>query len=257
MFMAPGYASRTVLKRTRKDFVSREIERGAMSQADTKAAVLIGGDDLAFEGMKSLLVRNGFEIVGSASRLGDIDVSAARAARNLLVIVDVPGRDGAALKVLLGVRGCFADACVVLLLDGFQEIVDLLPRTLTANAILDRNASCEILVKTLRVAMAGYGVISPIYVGIREDTSEKFCNSLKGGTRVDVPANLSHREHEIIGFIAQGLSNKLIARRLSISEATVKIHVRGILRKINARNRTQAAIWLLHSDFGRSAVAAG
>jgi two-component system, NarL family, nitrate/nitrite response regulator NarL len=63
---------------------------------------------------------------------------------------------------------------------------------------------------------------------------------------------LSSREHDILCYISEGASNKLIARRFDITEGTVKIHVKTILRKIGASNRTQAAIWAMnHSSLIR------
>jgi two-component system, NarL family, nitrate/nitrite response regulator NarL len=61
-------------------------------------------------------------------------------------------------------------------------------------------------------------------------------------------ALLSTREKQILDCLARGLSNKLIARQLDMAEATVKVHVRTLLRKLKAKNRTQAAIWSLRSD---------
>src|SRR5437762_1202574 len=60
---------------------------------------------------------------------------------------------------------------------------------------------------------------------------------------------LSERERQIILCLARGQSNKLIARQCQISEATVKVHIKTILRKTRARNRTQAAIWAVESGF--------
>jgi two-component system, NarL family, nitrate/nitrite response regulator NarL len=57
---------------------------------------------------------------------------------------------------------------------------------------------------------------------------------------------LSSREHDILCYISEGASNKVIARRFDITEGTVKIHVKTILRKIGASNRTQAAIWAMN-----------
>ena len=54
---------------------------------------------------------------------------------------------------------------------------------------------------------------------------------------------LSARERFILGCILEGDSNKAIARKIEVSEATVKVHVRSIMRKIRVLNRTQAAIW--------------
>ena len=58
-------------------------------------------------------------------------------------------------------------------------------------------------------------------------------------------ARLSPREKEILSHLVAGRSNKLIARHLSIAEATVKVHLKSVQRKIRVENRTQAAIWAL------------
>jgi two-component system nitrate/nitrite response regulator NarL len=55
--------------------------------------------------------------------------------------------------------------------------------------------------------------------------------------------SLSAREAEILSSLMEGTPNKLIARKLHVTEATVKVHVKAILRKIGAANRTQAALW--------------
>ncbi len=68
---------------------------------------------------------------------------------------------------------------------------------------------------------------------------------------------LSQREASILGHLVQGASNKVIAYQLKITEATVKVHVKAILRKIQVRNRTQAAIWALnHQTASKSLHAA-
>jgi two-component system nitrate/nitrite response regulator NarL len=57
--------------------------------------------------------------------------------------------------------------------------------------------------------------------------------------------SLSEREQQIVDRLARGLSNKHIARELDISETTVKVHVKSLLRKIRMNNRTQVAIWAM------------
>ncbi len=71
-----------------------------------------------------------------------------------------------------------------------------------------------------------------------------------GESAVSAPANdfasvssLSGREAQILHFLTKGASNKLIARNLGVAEATVKVHIKAILRKVKAANRTQAAMW--------------
>jgi len=58
--------------------------------------------------------------------------------------------------------------------------------------------------------------------------------------------SLSERECQILGCLVSGLPNKTIARNLNMAEATVKVHLKTLLRKINVKNRTQAAIWGLN-----------
>jgi DNA-binding CsgD family transcriptional regulator len=59
---------------------------------------------------------------------------------------------------------------------------------------------------------------------------------------------LSPREAEILQILRDGLSNKMIARRLGISEATVKVHLKALMRKISVTNRTQVALWAINNE---------
>jgi two-component system nitrate/nitrite response regulator NarL len=59
--------------------------------------------------------------------------------------------------------------------------------------------------------------------------------------------DLSDRERSILRCLVDGAANKVIGRNLGITEATVKVHVKSILRKLNLTNRTQAAIWVVNN----------
>jgi two-component system nitrate/nitrite response regulator NarL len=61
---------------------------------------------------------------------------------------------------------------------------------------------------------------------------------------------LSEREEQVLRDLVKGLPNKTIARKRDIAEATVKVHLKSILRKIRMANRTQAAIWALANGYG-------
>lgn len=68
---------------------------------------------------------------------------------------------------------------------------------------------------------------------------------------------LTEREREIVALLANGLSNKEIARNLSISDATVKVHIKNLLRKLNLKSRLEAAVWALQNpEFRRLAESA-
>lgn len=68
-----------------------------------------------------------------------------------------------------------------------------------------------------------------------------------------IAPQLSPREQSILQCLIEGNSNKGIARKINIAEATVKVHVKAILRKIRVQNRTQAAIWGMNNGSPRPA----
>jgi two-component system nitrate/nitrite response regulator NarL len=70
-------------------------------------------------------------------------------------------------------------------------------------------------------------------------------NGREHAGRGNAPQQLSERERQILSCLTRGESYKLIARNCSIAEATVKVHLKTILRKIAVSNRTQAALWAL------------
>jgi two-component system nitrate/nitrite response regulator NarL len=72
-----------------------------------------------------------------------------------------------------------------------------------------------------------------------------------------VRAPLSARECQILNCLEMGLPNKVIARNLDMAEATVKVHLKSVLRKINAGNRTQAAVWAMNNRQNLSAGSCG
>lgn len=115
-----------------------------------------------------------------------------------------------------------------------------------AQGYIVKDIECEPLVASLKLLFLGQRVAPSHLI---EELSTKARNSemlpaigLKSDKDVN-DANLSSREMDVICCLMAGLPNKVIARRLDLSEATVKVHVKAILRKLDVGNRTQAAIW--------------
>lgn len=108
---------------------------------------------------------------------------------------------------------------------------------LGVRAVLPRRATAEEIMHTVVAAAAGLVVLHPEVV-------DALLPILPSTTRpvddADPVQALTGREIEVLGMLAQGLGNKAIARRLTISEHTVKFHVSSIFTKLNARSRTEA-----------------
>lgn len=107
------------------------------------------------------------------------------------------------------------------------------PKTLSGKALL--NAVEQVLAgeKFLPVENKKNTIMSSYY-----DDPKAAAGNRQGGEEI----NLTPREKEVLGFLARGVSNKEIAIALGVQLVTVKLHVRGVCRKLKAKNRTQAAL---------------
>jgi DNA-binding NarL/FixJ family response regulator len=110
-----------------------------------------------------------------------------------------------------------------------------------ARAFLAKNISAVDLVKSIELISGGRIIISPLF-------AEKFINEI--ATSEDLSSKdgvlesiLSEREMEVVKLIAEGVTNKEIGERLTITENTVKVHVKNILNKLELRNRQQLAAY--------------
>ena len=111
-------------------------------------------------------------------------------------------------------------------------------------------SSREVLVTTLEMVMLGESmlpgtVVRSIIGSMALSPEREPASKVPDEPKASDPKarSLSVREAEILSSLMEGTPNKLIARKLHVTEATVKVHVKAILRKIGAANRTQAAMW--------------
>jgi two-component system nitrate/nitrite response regulator NarL len=127
---------------------------------------------------------------------------------------------------------------------------NLVRRALCAGgtAFLPRSIAGDTLIQTLNLALDGEVVFpaqirGEVFTCSELSSPPKHNDNTETMTPSERPGRLSLREIDILKRLVQGDSNKQISRQLDISETTVKVHVKAILRKIRVRNRTQAAIW--------------
>jgi two-component system nitrate/nitrite response regulator NarL len=205
--------------------------------------ILIVDDHTLFRsGIRLALQRHeGFEVVGEAGD-GLEGIKRATQLRPDVVLLDLhmPGIGG--LEALRLLMEDVPETKVVMLT--VSEDADDLLETLRSGArgYLLKNIDTEFLLESIQRAARGESVMSP-------QMANKLADSLRVPPKDSAvaaavsPDKLSPREREIIVMLARGASNKEIARVLSLSESTIKIHVQGILRKLNIAKRVQAAVY--------------
>ncbi len=202
--------------------------------------VLIIDDHTLFRsGIKLLLERQtGFEVVGEASD-GLEGVKRAKQLKPDVVLLDLHMPVTSGLVTIPLLREEVPQTEIILLT--VSEDADDLLEALRAGArgYLLKNIETEFLLDSIRRAVAGESVMS-------SQMASKLVDAMRAPKKVK---NISHlekltpREREIIVMLASGASNKEIARKLDLAESTVKIHVQGILRKLNLASRVQAAVY--------------
>ena len=197
--------------------------------------VLVVDDHPLFrDGIVSLLEAADFEVVGQADN-GQLAVEAVRRLRPDLVLLDIsmPVMNGhEALKAIK----TEVPATQVVMLTVSDEDEDLLAAIQSgASGYLLKNLNASQFMDMLKGLEFGEAAI----------TRKTAAQLMDGFARLSRPETepkigLTKREGELLQFVADGLSNKAIAQKLSITENTVKYHMRNILEKLGAQNRTEA-----------------
>ena len=212
-----------------------------LAESDTNIRVLLAEDHaLVRAGIERLLsVAPGIEVVGQASN-GFEAIAAAATLRPDVVVMDLsmPELDGiAATREIVAAN----PQTRVLVLTSFSD-QERIVEVFDAGAVgyLLKDAEPEDLTKAVRAVARGGIPLDP-----------RAARLLLGGRSRRQPATaLTDREQEVLELVADGHSNKTIARRLEISEKTVKAHLTKIFQRIGVTDRTQAALWASKRGLG-------
>ena len=231
----------------------------------TKIAVGICDRNQLFrEGIQSLLRSTPFVVTSTAEHIGALFDEADQGGRPELIIC--------CLDTLVTLNAELADRpwCRI----GAPRLVVLTnspgPAFLAAasgfgvHAVLSRNISADVLQRALGLVMLGQRLFPAPELHYSADEDELAPVARLPSASIAAPSlaarsrpshlhlavsddqthvQLSERETQILRCLVDGLPNKLIARNLAITEATVKVHIKGLLRKLRVSNRTQAAVW--------------
>ncbi len=112
-----------------------------------------------------------------------------------------------------------------------------------ADGYLLKDMEPEQLLDRVRASLAGETVIGPALAARLAGALRQEAQDSAGGAKRDLGL-LTDREQQVLRCLADGQSNKRIARSLSITEGTVKVHVKNLLKKLSFRSRVEAAVWM-------------
>ena len=219
----------------------------AAMSAETAIRILVVDDHTLFRrGLIALLASQPrMMIVGEAGDASEAQRRALELQPDVILLDNhLPGVEG--VDALPGLREAAPNAHV-LMLTVSEEAEDLATALMRgASGYLLKTVDIEVLAESIIRVHQGESSISPEMAGKLATAYQTLRQSTATATPAPAPHDpidsLSPRELQILAEIACGASNKEIARSLSIAEATVKIHVQHILRKLNLVSRVQAAV---------------
>ncbi|WP_345774508.1 two-component system response regulator NarL [Pontibacterium granulatum] len=207
-------------------------------QGSPASILLIDDHPLLRKGVKQLIeLDTDLEVVAEASNAND-GVAAALEHEPDLILLDLnmPEINGIETLKMLREEGVDSRVVVFTVSDNEEDVVAALKAG--ADGYLLKDMEPEELLNNLNQAALGKMVIS-------DRLTTLLAQALQSKRTAKGPdiSSLTPRERQIIKLIAAGLPNKLIARKLSITEGTVKVHVKHLLKKLNLRSRVEVAVW--------------
>ncbi len=204
----------------------------------TKSVLIIDDHPLFRKGVAQLLsMEDSFRFVGEAAS-GQEGIELAKEKEPDLILLDLnmDGMDG--IQTLKALKEAEVNSFIIMLTVSNAESDLVASLKAGADGYLLKDIDPEELIdKLLKVSRSEVTVDKSLSGRL----AHAFCEDSNSPNIAD--ANLTEREQEILECIVDGLSNKLIAHRLDISEGTVKVHVKNLLRKLNLRSRLEIAVW--------------
>jgi two-component system nitrate/nitrite response regulator NarL len=235
------------------------------------------------EGLNRIIGTGKFRIAAAMSRVEDLP--AMPGDHPLLLVLGSSGDPTVTAQEISAFKQKCPDARIVVLAENHDAQDVVMAFRAGANGYLAKLTCHDDLIKSLELVMAGETILSSAILAMILDQRQEYHgtedrtgdappmppNALNSSPSGDSPRlsnlrddspHLSEREMVILSCLANGCSNKVIARRIGSAEATVKVHVKSILRKIRVSNRTQAALWAARNGYvevpspgGRTAAA--
>lgn len=206
-----------------------------------RQSILIIDDHPLFRKGLSQLIQSAeeFEIVGEASG-GKDGIALALDLHPDIILLDLNMKDMSGIDVLKALKPADIDSRIIMLTvsDSADDLIAALRAG--ADGYLLKDMEPEDLLINIRSAGLGRMTLNDKLTGM-------LARALSEGIRPKNPleAGLTEQEGKILDQISTGKSNKIIAHELGITEGTVKVHVKHLLKKLNLKSRVEAALWAI------------
>ncbi|HLV47544.1 MAG TPA: two-component system response regulator NarL [Aliidiomarina sp.] len=210
---------------------------------DKHSVMLVDDHPLLLKGLKQLLeFEDDIEVVAEANNGASAVKEAIVHDPDLIVLdLNMQGMDGIQTLKSMRKEGVTSRIVMLTVSDADEDVVDAI--SAGADGYLLKDMDPEELLEQLRRAIHGKMVLSDTLTEVLATAIRKPASRQQADLN-----NLTNREYEILTLIAKGMSNKVIARELGISDGTVKVHVKHLLKKLGLRSRVEAAVWIVHQQ---------
>jgi two-component system, NarL family, nitrate/nitrite response regulator NarL len=212
-----------------------------MQETESAKMMMVDDHPLLRKGLSQLIeFEDELDVVAEASNGAEALELAKLHDPDLITLdLNMQGMDG--LETLRALRNQGITCRIVMLTvsDSDEDVIEAIRSG--ADGYLLKDMDPELLVEKLKEVVLGKMVMS-------EKLTEVLATALRkpDNRNVNALSSLTSRESEILKLISKGLSNKLIARELDISDGTVKVHVKHLLKKLSLKSRVEAAVWMVN-----------
>jgi two-component system nitrate/nitrite response regulator NarL len=224
-----------------------------MRRRQSFATFIVGKSVLIREGIARILSAANFRTLASVSCTDDLSRNKLQSHPSLVLIVHAGDDFEAAVEQIELLRQRHPKARIAVVADHYRPDEMVSAFRAGASGYFIDVMTCDVFVKSIELVMMGETIFPPAFMlSILRSESDHFAKpeprndndrAIALTAERSITQQLSPRERSIMRCLIAGDSNKSIARKIDIAEATVKVHVKAILRKIRVQNRTQAAIW--------------
>jgi len=212
--------------------------------------LLIDDHALVRKGLEALLQSRGVEVVASVGT-GQEGIEMAKGLSPDIILLDVKMPSMGGIETLKALRSIDIKTPVLMLTMSRDEADLQAALRDGAQGYLLKDMEPEDLVPALDSAIRGDNVVAKELIGSLTRIVQGKTEESKKPQSATPLSELTPREQEILAHIAEGQSNKVIARALDITDGTVKLHVKSILRKLGVHSRVEAAVIAVEDGLGR------